>query len=376
MKQYSIHIQLICTSLVGVFLTLVLSIQASTKFDIPCGGTSNCRDLSQHPSSHLLGVPNAYVGLAGFLILGGLACVALISTDWRRKAYQAGLAFSLIGIAMSGYLQFVSQDLHLFCPWCFAVGLVMLVMGTLFGIAVDRKAVANESESRKVTRSDLTRLALSCTACLVIALAVVFSVASEPPKVRTLSQSLSRLALAEDASHTINPSGQITLVEFGDLNCMSCWQIYPTIKQVVDDSRGKITFIFRHFPLSGAAGHENSLRDAYLAELCMENGHLWEFMDHLSKLHLESLNYKDPGVSTLIAGYVKGPVKDVLSLTGPLPTQASTDKHLEHIRRDVLLGKQLGVKLTPTFILIQPGKPTLLVEGQQILPLLPKINTP
>ena len=44
-------------------------------------------------------------------------------------------------------------------------------------------------------------------------------------------------------------SAQVTLVEFGDYECPACAQFSPLVKQLMQESGGKVNFVFRNFPL-------------------------------------------------------------------------------------------------------------------------------
>lgn len=79
-----------------------------------------------------------------------------------------------------------------------------------------------------------------------------------------------------------NAEAMISLVEFADFECPYCRKIHPVLKRLVDDSGGRINWVFRHFPLSG---HKpNAEREAEAAEctgdLAGQQG-FWKFTDAL-----------------------------------------------------------------------------------------------
>ena len=53
-----------------------------------------------------------------------------------------------------------------------------------------------------------------------------------------------------------NPDAETTIVEFSDYECPFCARLHPTLKQVVDESEGKINWEYRHLPLSIHASAE------------------------------------------------------------------------------------------------------------------------
>src|SRR5678810_50748 len=46
-----------------------------------------------------------------------------------------------------------------------------------------------------------------------------------------------------------NPSGAVTLVEYGDYQCPHCGAAHPIVMELMDALGGEIRFVYRHFPL-------------------------------------------------------------------------------------------------------------------------------
>jgi protein-disulfide isomerase len=45
-----------------------------------------------------------------------------------------------------------------------------------------------------------------------------------------------------------NPDAAVSVIEFSDFECPYCRKIHPTLKRLVDDSKGTINWVFRHMP--------------------------------------------------------------------------------------------------------------------------------
>lgn len=51
-------------------------------------------------------------------------------------------------------------------------------------------------------------------------------------------------------------NAKLTLLEYGDCECPACIQAEPLMQHLVDTHRGRLRFVFRHFPLVGV--HPNA----------------------------------------------------------------------------------------------------------------------
>jgi protein-disulfide isomerase len=74
----------------------------------------------------------------------------------------------------------------------------------------------------------------------------------------------------------------IVLIEYSDFQCPYCQMIYPTIKQIVAESRGEVAWVLRNYPLYQI--HPQALPTANAAE-CIASlageGAFWKFVDTL-----------------------------------------------------------------------------------------------
>jgi protein-disulfide isomerase len=46
-----------------------------------------------------------------------------------------------------------------------------------------------------------------------------------------------------------DPAAPVTLVEYSDFECPFCKRFHPTVKRLVDESKGQLNWVYRHFPL-------------------------------------------------------------------------------------------------------------------------------
>lgn len=90
----------------------------------------------------------------------------------------------------------------------------------------------------------------------------------------------------------------LTLVEYADFQCPTCKAYYPIIKQLQQDFKGKLLFVYRFFPLSNI--HHNALNSSEAAYAASKQGKFWEMHDKLFETQdtwAESTNARDTFVT-------------------------------------------------------------------------------
>src|SRR5688572_5210284 len=75
--------------------------------------------------------------------------------------------------------------------------------------------------------------------------------------------------IIRENSHKLG-TGPVQLVEFGDYQCPACGAAQPSVKQLLKDYEGKLTFYFRNFPLTQI--HRNTTTAAQAAEAAGDQG--------------------------------------------------------------------------------------------------------
>jgi protein-disulfide isomerase len=90
-----------------------------------------------------------------------------------------------------------------------------------------------------------------------------------------------------DRDHASGPqSAPVTLVEYGNFECIHCGRAYPVIKEVQKVLGDNLRFVFRHFPT--VRTHPHSLRAAEATEAAGAQEKFWEMHDELF-LHQQAL---------------------------------------------------------------------------------------
>jgi protein-disulfide isomerase len=144
-----------------------------------------------------------------------------------------------------------------------------------------------------------------------------------------------RTALPIGASPTLG-NGPLVVVIFSDFECPYCGQFaresFPAIKQEFVDT-GKVTFVFKHFPI---ATHEHAQSAAVAAYCAQEQGKFWEYHDVLFS------NQENLDIASL-ERYAQGLGLERESFLSCMNVSISA------VLRDRTLGEQAGVTGTPTF---------------------------
>jgi len=82
----------------------------------------------------------------------------------------------------------------------------------------------------------------------------------------------------------------VTLLEYGNFECIYCGRVYPVIKQVQNLLGDNLRFVFRHFPT--VQTHPHSLRAAEAAEAAASQQKFWQMHDELFS-HQAALEDRD-----------------------------------------------------------------------------------
>lgn len=97
---------------------------------------------------------------------------------------------------------------------------------------------------------------------------------------------------------------EVYLIEYSDLECPFCKQFHKTAKQAVSDYKGKLAWVYRHFPLDNL--HPKADKEAEASECARELGGddgFWNFTDKVFEV-TPSNNGLDLAELSRIAGEV------------------------------------------------------------------------
>lgn len=186
-------------------------------------------------------------------------------------------------------------------------------------------------------------LSISAVTIIILIGAVFFISGAQKEETKPVEKITDTKQLLGDQKRIIKaPNAKVTIVEFGDFQCPACGSAHPTVKQVLKDYEGKVTFVWRHFPLPM---HKNATLAAIASEAAADQGKFWEMHTMLFD------NQKDWGESNkakeTFVSYAEKLGLDTAKFSEALDKKFNA----ERIQSDQDAGIALGVNSTPTFFI-------------------------
>ena len=85
-----------------------------------------------------------------------------------------------------------------------------------------------------------------------------------------------------ERDHVLGPSSApVTLLEYGDVECVDCGMIHHPLKEVRQLLSNSLRFVYRHFPI--VKNHPHAMRAAEAAEAAGIQEKFWQMHDELFK---------------------------------------------------------------------------------------------
>ncbi|MEQ1694068.1 MAG: thioredoxin domain-containing protein, partial [Gemmatimonas sp.] len=116
---------------------------------------------------------------------------------------------------------------------------------------------------------------------------------------------------------------KLALLEYGDYECPACIQAEPLMQHLVEAQRGRMRFVFRHFPLMEV--HPNEELAAEAAKAAAAQGQFWP-MHHLLFSQVHHL------APAALAGYAQSLGLDMNRFNAETGDRIYTQRVQEHCR--------------------------------------------
>ncbi len=344
-KAFLLNRILLVLSFVGLFVAGAVSMEKALNISLPCGNTAGCDMVAAHPSSMLFGIiPVAYIGLAGYLLMTGLAIARTVKVPYDLRLVTLGYAAAGVGTLFSLYLQYMSFfQIHAVCPYCLTSAITMLLTLIVYAL-LNAEVKKAPIEPREMTKLDLWLVA-GVPFVIVMTLGMMSGGEKGKVAIDLGKIEMNEKSLVPDQPNVFGPAtAAITIVEFADMCCPTCQKTSPKVKDFVRANPNTVRLVYRHFPL---AMHEYGQTCAAMGEYAAEKGRFWDFTMSVMGLDRQPSSVKELLDVAKSVGLDPSDMKKRLSDT--------KDPVFDRVTRDINVGKSLGVNATPTFIVLAKG---------------------
>jgi protein-disulfide isomerase len=171
--------------------------------------------------------------------------------------------------------------------------------------------------------------------------------ASPPPALVPDGPPVERIAVPLGGPQRGPSAAKVTIVEFSDFQCPFCGRVIPTLDQLLRDYPNDVRILFRHTPLPF---HNNAALAAEAAVAAEMQGKFWEMHD---KLFANQADLERPALEL----HARELGLDLAAFRAALDRHAGKSR----VDDDLALGRQLGVRGTPTFFI--DGRPLIGAQG-------------
>lgn len=133
-------------------------------------------------------------------------------------------------------------------------------------------------------------------------------------------------------------SAPVKIVEFSDLQCPFCQRFHPTVKQALEEYKGKVAWVYKHFPLTSIHSEAEGAAEASecVAAQKGEDG-FWKFVDGV-------FAKQDDMGSALYRDLARSIGVNVSAFDSCAAQRVYKDK----VKADADLAAQSGVRATPS----------------------------
>ncbi len=136
----------------GIVVSGYLALKRLTGGSLACTRWAQCDVVNNSIYAKVYGVPVSFIGLAGYLLLLGLAMAALRSEGRvRRHLILLSLLLSVGGVGFSAYLSYLEiYVIEALCAWCVASAVIITLLAIVWAVSLwwtDRGGVPSGSVS-------------------------------------------------------------------------------------------------------------------------------------------------------------------------------------------------------------------------------------
>jgi uncharacterized membrane protein/protein-disulfide isomerase len=323
----------------------------------------SCTQVYLSPYSTVFGIPVAIFGGLWFVVASLLAVVGLRARDTVRES-APGYLFVLSTMALAvvlylGYMSFVR--LKMYCPLCLTTYAAVIGLFIVSGAATTFPMTTLPRRASRDLRVFFGSPVAVALAVVVFAAAVMtlvlfprepVAMAAAPDPAAALTQDqrseIERfMASAPRVPLIISAEGaKVLIVKFNDFQCPACGQSYlqykPILAKYEASNPGAVKMVLKDYPLNPQCNpnvqvmlHPAACEAAVAVRLARQHNKESEMEDWL---YTHQPQMTPPSV--------RQAARDVGGVTD---FDAKFDSTMTLVKGDIALGKQLGIRGTPTF---------------------------
>ena len=169
------------------------------------------------------------------------------------------------------------------------------------------------------------------------------------------------VAAISDKDHILGSrTAELVVVEYSDTECPFCKVFHNTMKEIVNTYSGKVSWVYRHFPIQQL--HAKAIKEAEATECAAElggNEAFWNYIDRLFVL-TNSNDSLDLGELPKIAGAVG---LDVASFN----TCLSSGRHTNAVNEMIEEAYKAGARGTPYSVILTQDGEKIVINGAEPL---------
>ncbi len=137
--------------------------------------------------------------------------------------------------------------------------------------------------------------------------------------------------------------GKVLLIEYGDFQCPACGSAHPILKEISQEYKDDLTFIFRNNPITQI--HPNAKVAAAAAEAAGLQGKYWEMHDILYE---QQTTWSNASIDDRQAFFIDMAKEVAVPDIDKFKKDLSSSKVSSKINFDLALGRKDNVSATPT----------------------------
>lgn len=162
-----------------------------------------------------------------------------------------------------------------------------------------------------------------------------------------------------DSDHMLgDKKAPLTIIEYSDMECPFCKRFHPTMQRITEEYKGKVKWVYRHFPL--ASLHPLAAKEAEATECANElggNDKFWAYLDYFLE--------KTPGNNGTKLEELPGIAKEVGLNEAKFKECLDSGKYAKHVQEDYADATAAGGQGTPYSVLVDSKGGKTAVNGAQ-----------